>query len=97
MLYSPKIYTVESVTCGHPDKVCDQVSDAILDECLKQDPKSRVAIEAFGCHGIMVVGGELTTTAKVNYRKIAEQLYRDTGYTDPLKIITQVVIFKGSV
>src|SRR3989344_268508 len=91
MLYSPKIYTVESVTCGHPDKVCDQVSDAILDECLKQDPKSRVAIEAFGCHGIMLVGGELTTTAKVNYRKIAEQLYRDTGYTDPLKIITQVV------
>lgn len=91
MLYNPKIYTVESVTCGHPDKVCDQISDSILDECLRQDPKSRVAIEAFGCHGIIVVGGELTTKAKVNFKKIAEKLYRDTGYDDPVKIITQVV------
>ncbi len=91
MLYTPKIYTVESVTCGHPDKVCDQISDAILDECLRQDPRSRVAIETFGCHGLLVIGGELTTKAKVNYKKIAEKLYTDTGYTDKLKIITQVV------
>jgi S-adenosylmethionine synthetase len=91
MLYTPKIYTVESVTCGHPDKVCDQISDCILDECLRQDPNSRVAIETFGCHGLLVVGGELTTKAKVNYKKIAEKLYRDTGYNDPIKIITQVV------
>ncbi|MBI2022279.1 methionine adenosyltransferase [Candidatus Daviesbacteria bacterium] len=91
MLYQPKIYTVESVTCGHPDKVCDQISDSILDECLRQDPFSRVAIEAFGCHGIIVVGGELTTRAKVNFKKTALDLYRNTGYDDPVKIITQVV------
>ncbi len=91
MLYQPKIYTVESVTCGHPDKVCDQISDAILDACLEQDPKSRVAIESFGCHGLLVVGGELTTNAKVNFKKIALDLYRKTGYKDPIKIITQVV------
>lgn len=91
MLYNPKIYTVESVTSGHPDKVCDQISDAILDECLKQDPKSRVAIESFGCHGLLVVGGELTTTAKVNFKKIALELYRKLGYTEPIKIITQIV------
>ncbi len=91
MLYNPKIYTVESVTCGHPDKVCDQISDAVLDECLKQDPKSRVAIESFGCHGLLVVGGELTTNAKVNFKKLAEKIYRNIGYTKPLKIITRVV------
>lgn len=91
MLYLPKVYTVESVTCGHPDKVCDQISDCVLDECLKQDPKSRVAMEAFGCHGLLVVGGELTTHAKVNFKKIALDLYRKTGYDDPIKIITQIV------
>lgn len=91
MLYIPKYYTVESVTCGHPDKVCDQISDAVLDECLRQDPTSRVAIESFGCHGLLVVGGELTTRAKVNYKKLAMDLYRKTGYKDPLKIVTRVV------
>ena len=91
MLYNPKIYTVESVTNGHPDKVCDQISDAILDECLRQDPKSRVAIESFGCHGLLVVGGELTTSAKVNFKKLAAEIYAGIGYTQPLKIITQVV------
>ncbi len=91
MLYTPKIYTVESVTNGHPDKVCDQISDAILDECLKQDPKSRVAVESFGCHGLLVVGGEITTNAKVNYKKIAEQVYKNIGYTAKLETITRVV------
>lgn len=91
MLYQPKVYTVESVTCGHPDKVCDQISDSVLDECLRQDPTSRVAIEAFGCHGIIVVGGELTSKAKVNFKKMALDLYRKTGYDDPVKIITRVV------
>ncbi len=91
MLYIPKFYTVESVTCGHPDKVCDQISDSVLDECLRQDPGSRVAIESFGCHGLLVVGGELTTNAKVNFKKLALDLYRKTGYKDPIKIITQVV------
>ncbi|MBI2595935.1 methionine adenosyltransferase [Candidatus Daviesbacteria bacterium] len=91
MIINPKIYTVESVTCGHPDKVCDQISDAILDECLRQDPKSRVAIESFGCHGMLVIGGELTTQAEVNFKKIAADLYKKLGYKEPIKIITRIV------
>ena len=84
-------YTVESVTSGHPDKVCDQVSDAILDECLKQDPKSRVAVESFGGHGLLVVGGEVTTTAKVNFEEVSRKVYRDVGYEDNLKVLVNVV------
>ncbi len=91
MLYNPKTYTVESVTSGHPDKVCDQISDAILDECLKQDPKSRVAVETFGGHGVLVVGGEVTTNAEVDFGEVARQVYRDIGYQHNLKIITNVV------
>ncbi len=90
MFHTPKIYTVESVTSGHPDKVCDQISDAILDECLRQDPTSRAGIEAFGSHDLLVVGGEVTTKAKVDYKSIAAQVYRDIGYTDDLKIIVNV-------
>jgi len=86
-----KTYTVESVTSGHPDKVCDQVSDAILDECLRQDPKSRVAIESFGSHGLFVIGGELTTKANIDAEKIARKVYREIGYTDKLKVITNIV------
>lgn len=91
MFNNPKIYTVESVTSGHPDKICDQISDAILDECLKQDPKSRVAIESFGSHGLIVVGGEITTNAKVDFEAVAKQVYKDIGYTDEPKVITNVV------
>ncbi len=90
-IYSPKIYTVESVTSGHPDKVCDQISDAVLDECLRQDPKSRVAVESFGSHGTLVMGGEVTTNAKVGYENIARNVYKNIGYDDNLKIITRVV------
>jgi len=86
-----KTYTVESVTSGHPDKICDQVSDAILDECLKQDPKSRVAMESFGSHGLFVIGGELTTHANIDAEKIARKVYKQIGYTDKLKIITNIV------
>jgi S-adenosylmethionine synthetase len=83
-------YTVESVTSGHPDKVCDQISDAILDALLAQDPESRVAVEAFGCHGLLVVGGEVTTRATVDYKQIAQDVYTKIGYTNPLEIITRV-------
>jgi S-adenosylmethionine synthetase len=85
------LITVESVTSGHPDKICDQVSDAILDECLRQDPKSRVAIESFGSHGLFVIGGEVTTNAKFDAAKIAAKVYRDIGHTDKLKIITNII------
>lgn len=84
-------YTVESVTSGHPDKVCDQISDAILDECLRQDPQSRVAAETFGSHGLLVIGGELTTQAKFDAKKIAREVYKDIGYKDNLEILSRIV------
>jgi len=91
MRYSTKTYTVESVTSGHPDKICDQISDAILDECIKQDPKSRVAIETFGGHGLLVVGGEVTSKANVDFESVARNLYKDIGYKNELRIIINVV------
>ncbi|OGM84129.1 methionine adenosyltransferase [Candidatus Woesebacteria bacterium RIFOXYC1_FULL_43_18] len=86
-----KNYTVESVTSGHPDKICDQVSDAVLDACLSLDPKSRVAIESFGSHGLFVVGGEVTTKARFDAAKIAGKVYKSIGHTDKLKIITNII------
>ena len=66
--------TAESVSPMHPDKICDRISDAILDECLKQDPMSRVAIETMGGHGIITITGELTTSAYVDMRTIAQTI-----------------------
>jgi len=83
-------YTTESVTAGHPDKVCDQISDAILDACLAQDPRSRVAVESFGSHGTLMLGGEVKTSAKVDFKKIAQKVYRDIGYTDKLTILNTI-------
>jgi len=91
LLLDTRTYTVESVTSGHPDKVCDQISDAILDECLRQDPKSRVAIECLGAHGTLFIGGEVTTKAKFNTAEIARKIYRKVGYKDRLKILTNIV------
>lgn len=84
-------YTVESVTSGHPDKVCDQISDAILDACLAEDPRSRVAVEVFGGHGKLVIGGEVTSNAKVDYEKIARDTYRGIGYPDELDVSVHIV------
>lgn len=91
MFHLLSCYTTESVTRGHPDKVCDQISDAILDECLRQDPKSRVAVETFGSHGTLMIGGEVTTNAKVDYEGIARKVYGDIGYTEPLEVLSKVV------
>jgi S-adenosylmethionine synthetase len=66
-----KMYTSESVGKGHPDKICDQIADAILDECLKQDKYSRVACEVLASNHLIVVGGEITTKAYVDVVKIA--------------------------
>jgi len=90
-MFTPKTYTVESVTSGHPDKVCDQISDAILDACLAQDPKSRVAVESFGGHGFLVVGGEITSNAKVDYEALAKKVYKDIGYEQELKVLINIV------
>jgi S-adenosylmethionine synthetase len=91
MFINPKTYTVESVTNGHPDKVCDQFSDAILDACLTEDPNSRVAVESFGGHGFVVIGGEVTTSAKVNYEAVARKIYQDIGYGQDLKFLINIV------
>lgn len=69
--------TAESVSPMHPDKICDRISDAILDACLEQDPNSRVAIETMGGHGIITITGELTTTAYVDMREIAKGIVGD--------------------
>jgi S-adenosylmethionine synthetase len=84
-------YTVESVTSGHPDKICDQISDAILDAYLAQDPKSRVAVETFGGHGRLVIGGEVTSKGKVDYAEIAREVYKNIGYNDNLEISSHIV------
>lgn len=91
MMYHSTTYTVESVTSGHPDKICDQISDAILDECLSQDPTSRVGIETFGSHGLLVIGGEITSKAVFNAKDIARRVYRDIGYEDDLEVILRIV------
>ncbi|WP_353655828.1 methionine adenosyltransferase [Thermomicrobium sp. CFH 73360] len=74
-------FTSESVTEGHPDKLCDQVSDAVLDAVLEQDPSGRVACEAATTTGLMIIIGEITTTARVDYAEIARQVVAEAGYT----------------
>lgn len=76
------LFTSESVSEGHPDKLCDQISDAILDACLEQDPNSRVACECFVTKNFLVIGGEITTKAKVNYEQIARDVMVRIGYTN---------------
>ena len=75
------IFTSESVSEGHPDKVSDQVSDAVLDACLKQDPQSRVACETLCTTDLVVIAGEITTNANVDYEAVAREAIRDIGYT----------------
>ena len=79
------LFTSESVSEGHPDKVCDQISDAILDECFKQDPNSRVACECFATTNLVVIGGEITTNAKVDYEAVARNVLKEIGYDDEAK------------
>jgi S-adenosylmethionine synthetase len=76
-------FTSESVTEGHPDKICDQVSDAILDDLIRQDPNSRVAIEALTTTGTVHVAGEVTTNGFADIQKIVRRTLKEIGYTDP--------------
>lgn len=85
------IKTAESVTLAHPDKVCDQISDAVLDACLREDPHTRAAIEVMGGHGIITITGELTTRANVNIRDIALRTYRECGFNENIGISVNVV------
>src|SRR6202042_2512565 len=75
------IFSSESVGEGHPDKVCDTISDAVLDACLAQDPRSRVACETYAKSNLVVVGGEITTKAKLDFNQIAREAIREIGYT----------------
>lgn len=77
-----KFLTSESVTEGHPDKVCDQISDAVLDEIMKDDPKGRVACETFITRGMVVIGGEITTETYVDIDELARRVIKEIGYTD---------------
>ncbi len=76
------LFTSESVTEGHPDKVCDAVSDAILDACMEQDPMSRVACETAVCTGFALITGEITTKAHIDYQAIARKTINEIGYND---------------
>jgi S-adenosylmethionine synthetase len=78
---SSYLFTSESVGEGHPDKVCDAISDAVLDACLEQDPLSRVACETFCKTGFVIVGGEITTKASVDFGRLARSTIKDIGYT----------------
>ena len=77
------LFTSESVTEGHPDKVCDQVSDSVLDEVLRQDPAGRVACETYVTMGLIIIGGEITTTAYADIHGICRNLLKEIGYTHP--------------
>src|SRR5687768_5736387 len=75
-----KLFTSESVTEGHPDKICDNVSDAVLDAVLAQDPNGRVACETMVKTGYAIVAGEITTSAKLDFAKIVRATIADIGY-----------------
>ena len=77
-----ELFTSESVTEGHPDKVCDQISDAVLDEVLRQDPTGRVACETLVATGLVMLAGEITTSASVDFIRVARAMVREIGYTE---------------
>ena len=77
------LFTSESVTEGHPDKVCDQISDAILDDFLRQDPESRVAVESMTTTGVVFVAGEVTSKSRVDVQKVVRETIREIGYDKP--------------
>ena len=77
-----KFFTSESVTEGHPDKICDQIADAVLDELISKDPKSRVAVEALITNGVIFIAGEVTSDAYVEIPQIARDVIKDIGYTN---------------
>ena len=76
------IFSSESVTEGHPDKVCDTISDYVLDACLEQDPKSRVACETLAKGNLIVLAGEITSNARFDFIALSRKAVRDIGYTN---------------
>ena len=82
-----KLYSNEIVFRGHPDKVCDQISDAILDSCLKEDKNSRCGIEVMGGKGKVFVSGEVTSNAKIDVEKIVKRVLKDVGYSNDYEVV----------
>lgn len=99
------LFTSESVCEGHPDKMCDQISDGILDALLTQDPESRVACETLAKTGMIVVAGEITTRAQINYADVAREVTREIGYTssvvgfdaDTCAVLTAIGLQSGDI
>ena len=91
------IFSSESVGEGHPDKVCDTISDAILDACLAQDPMSRVACETYAKSNIVVVGGEITTKAKFDYNDIIRKAIREIGYVNNDDVFHADAVFINNI
>ena len=85
-----KLKTAESVTSGHPDKLADYIADCILDECMAQDPESRVACEVLLSHEVLMIAGEITTKANVDYQAIAEKAIRNVGYEPPDSFVDDI-------
>ena len=83
-------FTSESVTDGHPDKICDQIADAILDEALRQDPDSHMAVEASIKDDLVMVFGECTTKADIDYEAVALQVIREIGYQEEYHVMTKI-------
>jgi S-adenosylmethionine synthetase len=86
-----QLKTAEYVRKGHPDRVCDIISDAIVDEYIKQDPNSRIAVDVFGCHGIITAGGEVTSNASIDIPKIVRATYREIGYGDDVGVQVNII------
>src|SRR5574344_1135425 len=85
-----KVLTSESVNIGHPDKTCDTIADAFLDEALRQDKNSMMAVECAIKNDKLFIYGEATTKAKIDYDKIAKDILKDIGYTNKFKIIKEI-------
>lgn len=92
-----KLYSNEIVFRGHPDKVCDQISDAILDACLKEDKDSRVAVEVVGGKGIIFITGEITTKSNINVEEITKRVLSDVGYDTDIKVIENIGIQSSDI
>ena len=92
MKSQPDIYTIESVLMGHPDKVCDQISDLILDSYLSTDETSRVAVECLGCPGKVILAGEVSSYAEIDINNLVSGYYNSIGYHDVLEVLNYLSI-----
>ncbi|MFH1405484.1 MAG: S-adenosylmethionine synthetase N-terminal domain-containing protein, partial [Patescibacteria group bacterium] len=81
---------VESVLAGHPDKVCDQIADAIVDEYLRRDPKSQIDINVIGSHSMLMICGQVNSMADFDCSQLAKRVYREIGYFDEIEVFVNI-------